>query len=368
MTPKKVTTEDFIRRAKEVHGNKYNYSETEYVKIGCLFHNGEIFEQTCQSHLAGSGCQKCAALKQSNKQTLTREEFIKKANDIHNNKYNYDKVDYKHNNIPVIITCKIHGDFNMKPHHHIIGRACYDCGIIKWKKSNTFTTEEFILKSNKIHGYKYNYDNVIYENCYTKVEIICKLHGIFTQDPHSHTSGNGCPKCSKTFSKVQIEWLNYLEIQLNLPLQHILNIGEYKIKNSRYRADGYNLELNIIFEFLGCYFHFCNKCFSGKENDINKTCNKTFQELYENTVKKKNHCLKEGYKYVEIWECEWKAMKKSPELLKNYIDNLIIELTTIPKCKDILIQTYNEIMLQSIINKAQTRYINEKHQAIVANY
>lgn len=89
-----LTTADFIARAREIHGDKYDYSKTKYsnrkskVTIICPKHG--IFKQAAYSHLRGCGCKKC-----SNKNKLTTEEFIKKAKDIHGNKYDYSKTKYK---------------------------------------------------------------------------------------------------------------------------------------------------------------------------------------------------------------------------------------------------------------------------------
>lgn len=57
------------------------------------------------------------------------------------------------------------------------------------------TTEQFIEKSNAIHGNKYNYDNVIYNDNITGVKIICNIHGEFIQRPHDHLNGKGCTLC-----------------------------------------------------------------------------------------------------------------------------------------------------------------------------
>ncbi len=430
--------EHFFNKCKKIHNNIYNYEKSIYENaltkmiIICPKHGS--FERTPVSHEKGSGCHECNRVKLIERLSSNTEEFILKSNTIHNNKYNYDKVDYEHNALPITITCELldHGDFVMLPRNHLVGHGCPKCGIIKWTKSTTLTLDEFILKSNKVHNNKYIYDAVVYENSYTKVKIECKIHGIFEQLPPGHTRGlgcnkcahiydetqkeiffnkcrekhdnyykydisiyidgnthmniicpkhgefkqipsahirgQGCPKCAcSCYSKGQIEWLNYLSNHLNLSIQHTFNGGEHKIRNSRYRADGYNKDLNLIFEFLGCYYHFCKKCFNGKENDINKTCKKTFQELHDKTIKRTTHCLKEGYKYIEIWECDWKKIKDSPELSKNYIDNLMKELLIVPKCENIIEQRYNEVVLKTNIIEAQTKYITEKYKTIMAN-
>ena len=120
---KRLTTEEFIRRARQIHGNKYDYSKTEYVNqttkvcIICPIH-GE-FWQTPNGHLEGKGCKFCA-----HNTKLTTEEFIRRARQIHGDKYDYSKVEYKGLETPICITCPIHGEFWQTPHHHILGFKC----------------------------------------------------------------------------------------------------------------------------------------------------------------------------------------------------------------------------------------------------
>ena len=109
--------------------------------------------------------------------------------------------------------------------------------------------------------------------------------------------------------------------QLQINIEHKNNVGQHRIKNTnRNTADGYCKNINIIFEFQGCYYHGCKTC---KRTGINPTSKKTYEYLYDKTQKKKENCIKEGYKYIEIWGCEWTKIKKNNELLDNYITDLI---------------------------------------------
>lgn len=126
---------------------------------------------------------------------LTKELFIKKAKQIHGNKYNYENVKYVNNTTKVLIVCPIHGEYYITPDSHLRGRACKLCGILKAKEKNKMKQSEFIEKSTKIHNGKYDYSEVRYENTETKVKIICPEHGEFLQTPHHHLRGIGCPKC-----------------------------------------------------------------------------------------------------------------------------------------------------------------------------
>lgn len=127
--------------------------------------------------------------------TKTQEEFINQIIKIHKNKYNYDKVNYIGDKVKVIITCKIHGDFEQIPSGHIQGRGCRQCAIDARAKNKKKSQEQFILESLKIHGNMYNYNKVNYKYARKKVIIGCKIHGDFEQYPYVHLKGNGCKKC-----------------------------------------------------------------------------------------------------------------------------------------------------------------------------
>ena len=125
----------------------------------------------------------------------TLEDFIKKAQQIHNNKYDYSKVKYINNRTKVCIICPIHGEFWQTPHSHLSGCGCCKCKNDKSRQRLLLTTENFINKAIQIHGDKYNYSKVNYIGTEDKVCIICPEHGEFWQTPSGHLSGYGCTKC-----------------------------------------------------------------------------------------------------------------------------------------------------------------------------
>ena len=129
-------------------------------------------------------------------QKLTTEEFNKKAREVHGDKYDYSKVEYVNNQTKVCIICKEHGEFWQRPLDHLKGHECSECGKIKNVESRRKTLDQFIDEARKLHGDKYDYSNVKYKNTSTKVCIICKKHGEFWQAPYTHLNGHGCPKCA----------------------------------------------------------------------------------------------------------------------------------------------------------------------------
>lgn len=119
----------------------------------------------------------------------------------------------------------------------------------------------------------------------------------------------------------QIEWLTFLEDNLCIEIEHIKNVGEHKIKNSLYRADGFHKDRKVIFEFNGCYYHGCKSCFQNKKTLCPKS-KKSFEEKYEKTEKKRLYCIENGYLYISIWECYWKRIHANEIEKKQYIDSL----------------------------------------------
>jgi very-short-patch-repair endonuclease len=238
--PKKLTTVEFIEKAKNIHGNKYDYSFVEYinnhikVKIICSIHG--VFEQRPIEHLSGCGCLKCSG------KNKTTTDFISEANLIHNNKYDYSLVNYKNSKLKIKIICKKHGMFEQKSNNHLIGQGCSKC-----VKKHKPTTKEFIQNAIKIHSNKYDYSLVDYINNSTKINIICKKHGIFKQIPNSHLNGRGCPKCKQSNGERIIS--NFLN---DNNINYIKEKTFTDCKNKKYLPfDFYLFEKNTLIEYDG---------------------------------------------------------------------------------------------------------------------
>ena len=193
---KKLTTEEFIQKAKEVHGNKYDYSKSIYkgsnipITITCPIH-GDFIQNRPSHHLGGVGCPKCGKERARMKRTLTTEQFIKKAKQIFP-KYDYSKVNYINSATKVVIICSEHGQFEIQPSSLLSKHGCPKCGgTVK------LTNKEFIERAHEIHGDKYDYSKTNYQKMDSKITIICPIHGEFEQIPSNHLKGKGCPKCGK---------------------------------------------------------------------------------------------------------------------------------------------------------------------------
>jgi len=188
---------ELLNRFKKIHGDKYNYDLVDYkgifkpIKIFCQNHG--VFEQTPNVHLTGSGCPECNSVK------ISTEDFIKKCKDKHDNFYDYSLVDFKGVANKIKIICPDHGEFEQRASNHVAGQRCPYCANQKW------TNEMFIKKAKDIHGDKYDYTSVNYENAHKKIIIKCPEHGEFEQIPWNHLSlKEGCPYCGKNKSNMEL--------------------------------------------------------------------------------------------------------------------------------------------------------------------
>ena len=235
---RRLTTEQFIEKARKVHGDKYSYDKAEYkntitkVIITCPEHGD--FEQKPHDHYINrNGCPHCAG-----NARLTTEQFVEKARKIHGDKYSYDKAKYKSNFTKVIITCPEHGDFEQEPTNHYKGKGCPRCSPFA-----RCTTEEFIEKARAAHGGKYNYDKVEYKNNSTKVTITCPFHGDFEQEPRIHSAGHGCPGCHSWTGKTRL----YL-VELESHGERFLKLGVTNYTVQKRYSNTYHRNQTVIRE------------------------------------------------------------------------------------------------------------------------
>jgi len=122
---------------------------------------------------------------------LTTQQFIDKSIKKHKNMYDYSKVEYINTKIKIEIICKNHGTFFQRPNNHLRGSGCGKCSKERFKSN----TKEFIMKSNIVHNFKYDYSETEYKSRHEKLKIICSMHGQFSQDAGHHLNGHGCYDC-----------------------------------------------------------------------------------------------------------------------------------------------------------------------------
>lgn len=192
---KKKTIKEFIEQSKDVHGDKYGYSLTEYVntatkvKLECPEHG--VFEVRPNDHLSkGVGCNKCNNAGISKKKNA-KDRVLTRFIEAHGDKYDYSLMDYQGADTKTTIICPEHGEFEVTPRHHYNGIGCPACVGLR-----PYTTKTFIDKAKEIHGNKYDYNLVDYKNTATKVKLICPEHGEFQVRPNDHLSKKvGCRLC-----------------------------------------------------------------------------------------------------------------------------------------------------------------------------
>ena len=313
------TQEEFIERGKEKHGDKYDYSQVKYINsqtkviIKCN-DCGYIFDQQPNSHLRGYGCDKCAHRINHESQRLSEEEIIKRAIEVHGDKYDYSNIKYINSSTSIHISCNICNNifYQLYVNHINHKQGCpFCCGRF-------MDTDIFIKKSKIVHGEDFDYSKVEYNKSNIPVEIICnKTKQIFRQTPNSHLSGSACQCCcNKRYSKKAIKYLEFIASYYNIDINHQLNGGEHTIKQSRYRADGYCKKTNTVYEFHGTIYHgdprFCN---SNEYNYLGKN----YGELYQKTLEREQFIKNSGYNLVVIWEHDWNnVIKCVKRIQKNF--------------------------------------------------
>lgn len=264
------TKEEIIAKAKEIHGNKYDYSKVvwkgvkEDVIVICPEH-GEFVTNFDRHINSKSKCPACSKVKRYN-----TEEWIEEAKKKHGDKYDYSKSVYRNAQEKITVIChekddlgEEHGEFYIRAGNHIAGTGCPKCG-----KRYKMTQDEFIKRAKLVHGEKYDYSKTKYTYSTEKVDIVCPKHGVFTQNASSHLLGCGCPKCKNgvrlsndTFieraREVHGDWYDYSKVDykhaksevvigcprhgyfLQTPTIHLRGCGCQKCKSSK-------LEENVI--------------------------------------------------------------------------------------------------------------------------
>jgi very-short-patch-repair endonuclease len=252
---KKLTTEQFIERARKIHGDKYIYTKTDLdhrdekgrVCITCPIH-GE-FWQTPYDHTNGKGCKFCHFDKLHELMSKDTETFVSEAIEVHGTKYDYSITDLKHRdeNGKVRIICPIHGEFKINPTNHLQGQGCNKCRneIIAEKLRLPF--EEFFKRAVEIHRNKYIYLKDTYKDTKHKMDIICPIHGKFQQRPNDHLNGHGCPFCKESVLERNI---NNLLVDNNIKFIKQCRKDNFKWLG-RQSLDFYLLEYNTAIECQG---------------------------------------------------------------------------------------------------------------------
>lgn len=222
--PRKKTLKEFIEKAKEIHGNKYDYSLVNYkdnktsITVICPTH-GE-FSIRPDIHLwQQQGCRSCGYERNSQNFKHSLKQFVEKANKIHNLKYSYEKAIYIKRTEKICVTCPEHGDFFVLASEHLSGVSCKKCSDNLRKD----TFESFLKKAQKVHGERYIYFKEKFNNSKTKIDVKCSVcHNIFQMRPNTILQGSGCPVCNRIGGFTRTSFIDLCKKKKRTPTVYIL--------------------------------------------------------------------------------------------------------------------------------------------------
>ena len=197
VSPRALTTEDFVRRAISIHGERYDYSKTGYVNsntkvtITCSIHGD--FEMLPGNHIHKSRPQDCGKCKGKG---LTTDDLITRFRERFGDRFDYSKFEYTGAHEKITIICPDHGERITKVHEHLNSpTGCERCSSERTGQSQRRTQTEVIRAFIARHGDRYDYSKVEYKGSSHNVLIICREHGEFWQRPKAHENGRNCNDC-----------------------------------------------------------------------------------------------------------------------------------------------------------------------------
>lgn len=305
----------FVRNARRIHGNKYDYSKAVYKGINtplCVIcpKHGE-FWPTFHNHIKlKSRCPKCAK-NESSLGVIRKHEkvFIQKSKRVHGDKYDYSKTRYVGVFRPVGIICKRHGLFRQIPAVHLNGNGCQRCGRERLRELFSFSRKEFIKRARKIHGKRFSYLGE-YKNTQTPFKLRCPVHGIFYQRPANHLNGEGCGRCSMIEAGIEkrvthrefLRKVKRIHPRYTFPEKYIKAVQKIKVRCRKHGI--FRMTPNAL--LVG---HGCRSCDDERSADRQrlthdeflKRCRKIHKDKYRypekykgGQIKIKIRCLKHG--------------------------------------------------------------------------
>lgn len=296
----------------DFNSDEYKIQENHF-RVKCEIHNKYFDIPNNSEKTVDNPCRWC------NLAATKNTEFIERSKDIYgSNKFDYSKTIFKNKDYPMLLTCLECGlSFRQSKEEHFRkfrienAECCPYCVVQKGFRKDKISADEFLFMALEKHRENFDYSNSDFSNMTTKITIICHLHGEFLATPSNHISSNcgGCSGCiTKGYSAISIEWLEYTAKESGIKIQHALNGGEFRIPNTKFRADGYCKDTNTIYEFHGDYWHGNPRKYN-QEKYVSKNSLITFGDLYQKTLKRESIIKELGYKLVIMWEDEWRLQK-----------------------------------------------------------
>ena len=298
----KLTKEEFIQKAKEIHKDKYRYDMVNYinstipVQIYCN-ECQEYFWQTPSAHIYNKqGHEKCCG-----HHIRTKEEFLKECEERYSSVFDFSFVQYKDMSTPVEIVCKTCGNHFWRLPADLLGKKNWGCPYCN--KKHVWTTEEFVQILKDYFGSAYDFSEVEYVNNKTPIKIICPEHGPFYKTPGNIwiiiNSGREilCPYCRISEGENRI----YKDLlKIGFMDEYITRQKFYEdlyifspIKNRKYflKFDFYLPQYNLCIEYQGEQ-HYIPVEYWGGEEELKKN--------QEYDLLKKNYCKDNKISLLEI--------------------------------------------------------------------
>jgi hypothetical protein len=215
LSPEKILTkENFIRKAKKLFGDKYDYSQVK-IKNGrtvvMIGYRGIFFLQKPSDHLAGRCPEKIVlAVRKSLRQ------FINEANSIHDFRYSYDKSEYITNQTKLVITCPVHGDFQQRPLSHLQGNGCPNCSESKGEKQ----IAKYLDKNNISYFRQHKFDDcksiftLPFDFYIPSKRTIIEFDGKQHYEPNEHFGGLKAYESLKVNDKIKNDYCedNFIDL------------------------------------------------------------------------------------------------------------------------------------------------------------
>lgn len=331
-----LTFQQFLDHIHDTYGSKYKVLSTidewswssKSIKLCCEIH-GSFARRAYDIVRWKWPCPSCGKehrrySNQSNGliKRLSLEDHVRKFRQVHGDRYTYPEQSFKNSRSKIQIICDDHGPFYQHIHAHIRGTGCRSCrwptklvekkdgsrraeSVRKANKLRATSNLKFIEKARAKHGDGFTYDLENFDGLKSTIKITCPIHGEFKQKARTHLSNAyGCPACSNAGTSIKEKsWLDRLGVcERQIPI---------KIGGQTYIVDGLNPELNVIYEFLGDYWH-GNKSRKNWETGINRNNKISFKELFLQTEERLKTLFSAGYQIYYLWESDFDSKVFEP--------------------------------------------------------
>jgi hypothetical protein len=315
---KKKTQEQFLSEVIEIFP-EYDYLSVEYkttdtkIKVFCKLHG--LFYILPSSLLQKKGCKNCGKIKSAMSKTKNTNSFLSKITKIFP-EYDYSLVEYESATSKIKIICKLHGMFITTPNAILSLHRCKLCGIISSANTRKKTLEKLKQDIISKHGNIFNLEKINYINDRVKIDIICKVHGLFSSTPSDLLQGCGCPKCklkNQTLTEIYIKEIfpdaKFEKNIINLEVKNEYN----KIIRKKIYPDFIinNNDKKIIIEYNGPQ-HYKPIKFGSSYDYV-----KSFNEQILRDAALKKYCKEKNIVFIEI-----DGRKYTDENIKKYLLNL----------------------------------------------